>query len=223
MVAIGFLFFSLALVKWSRTWSRVTMNSMDSPCALWNNGHPSQSEDAWLNGAQTGDTVQRSGPFPFDSHSTGVAWPQWDACFPQVAVSDAPPQCWCRGASRPFFAQWAGLENRRPHILAHLLCTHTLSCTLHTLRGLSPLSWKFWHEQLLRVREWQVYSRFQQAQRGEAGWQSSGITNRVEAMCWTKWAACLSASLFLPRGFLDERCLSLDVYTLLRSHLCSVL
>lgn len=49
------------------------MSSMDGPCALCNNGHPSQSEDAWLNGAQTGDTVQCSGPFPFDSHSTGVA------------------------------------------------------------------------------------------------------------------------------------------------------
>lgn len=46
-------------------------DSMDGPCARRNNGHPSQSERSWFNGAQTGDTVQCSGPFPFDSHSTG--------------------------------------------------------------------------------------------------------------------------------------------------------
>lgn len=104
-------------------------------------------------------------------------------------------------------------KSRRPHRLAHLLHTHTLSCTLITLRGSSPLSRKFWHEQLLRVREWQVYSRFQQAQRGEAGWQLSGITTRVEAVCWTKWAACLPASLFPPQGFLDERSASPWMFT----------
>ena len=188
---------------------------MDDPCALRNNGHPSQSEDAWLNGAQTGDTVQCSGPFPFDSHSSGVAWPQWDACFPQVAVSDAPPQCQSRGARRPFFAQWAELEKQTPtQTQTHLSRTHTLSCTLHTLGVPSTLSRKFRHEQLLRVREWQVYSRFQQAHRGEADWQSSGITTRAEAVCWAKWAACLSASLYPPLGaFLDERSASPWMFT----------
>ncbi len=69
---IGSLFFSLALVqlkdkgkggkaallslynelyseitRWEwRTWSTVTMSSMDDACALRNNGHPSQGEDA---------------------------------------------------------------------------------------------------------------------------------------------------------------------------------
>lgn len=105
----------------------------------------------------------------------GVAWPQWDACFPQVAVSDAPPQCRGRGAGRPSFAQWAGLEKQTP-TQACTSHTHTHIHSVHTLRVCSPLWRKFWHEQLLRVREWQVYSRFQQAHRGEAGWQSSGIT-----------------------------------------------
>lgn len=188
---------------------------MDDPCALRNNGHPSKSENAWLNGAQTGDTVQCSGPFPSDSHSTGVAWPQWDACFPQVAVSDAPPQCQGRGARRPFSAQWAELEKQTPtQTLTHLSRTHTLSCTLHTLGVPGPLSRKFRHEQLRGIREWQVYSRSQQAQRREADWQSSGITTQVEAVCWTKWATCLSASPFPPRGFFRQAlCLSLDVYT----------
>lgn len=188
---------------------------MDDPHALRNNGHPSKSENAWLNGAQTGDTVQCSGPFPSDSHSTGVAWPQWDACFPQVAVSDAPPQCQGRGARRPFSAQWAELEKQTPtQTLTHLSRTHTLSCTHHTLRVPRPLSRKFRHEQLWGIREWQVYSRSQQAQRREADWQSSGITTQVEAVCWTKWAACLSASLASPRGFFRQALwLSLDVYT----------
>lgn len=113
----------------------------------------------------------------------------------------------------PSLPNGLGWKNRRPHRLTHLLCTRTLSCTLHTLGGLSPLSRKFWHEQLLRVREWQVYSRFQQAHGGEAHWQSSGITNGVEAVQWTKWAACLSASLFLPQGFLDERAASPWMFT----------
>lgn len=120
------------------------------------------SENAWLNGAQTGDTVQCSGPFPSDSHSTGVAWPQWDACFPQVAVSDAPPQCQGRGATRPFSVQWAELEKQTPtQTLTHLSRTHTLSCTLHAPGVPCPLSRKFRHEQLWGVREWQVYSRSQ--------------------------------------------------------------
>lgn len=90
---------------------------------------------------------------------------------------------------------WAGKIDAHTD-LHYLLRTHTLSCTLHTLGGLSPLSRKFWRVQLLSVREWQVYSRFQQAHRGEAGRQSSRITNRVKAACWTKWAAsvCLSLS-----------------------------
>lgn len=40
-------------------------------CALPNNGHPFQRDHAWFNGAHTGDTVQCSGPFPFDSHCKG--------------------------------------------------------------------------------------------------------------------------------------------------------
>lgn len=201
-LTISSLFSSPAPVEGCRTWTTVTMSSMDDPHALRNNGHPSKSENAWLNGAQTGDTVQCSGPFPSDSHSTGVAWPQWDACFPQVAVSDAPPQCQGRGARRPFSAQWAELEKQTPtQTLTHLSRTHTLSCTHHTLRVPRPLSRKFRHEQLWGIREWQVYSRSQQAQRREADWQSSGITTQVEAVCWTKWATCLSASLASPRGF----------------------
>lgn len=61
------------------------------------------------NGALTGDTVQCSGPFPSDSHFTGVAWPQWDACFLQAAESDAPPQCQGRekslGATQAIFKE----------------------------------------------------------------------------------------------------------------------
>lgn len=109
-------------------------------------------------------------------------------------------------------------KNRRPHRLSHISHAHIhSSCTLHTLGAPSPLSRKFRHEQLWGVREWQVYSRFQQAHRREADWQLSGITTRVEAVCRTKWAACLSASLLPPRGFLGQAlCLSLDVYTSLR-------
>lgn len=98
---------------------------------------------------------------------------------------------WGGGATRPFLAQWAELE---PQTLTHPLSTHTLWSTLHTLRVNSPLSRKFWREQLLRVRQWQVYSRFLQAHKREADWQSCGITTRVEAVCRTKWASCLSAS-----------------------------
>lgn len=107
---------------------------------------------------------------------------------------------------------WAG-KYRHPHRPTHLSHTHTLTCTLHTLRGFSPLSSKFWHEQLLRVKEWQVYSKLQQAHRREVGWQSSGITTWVEAVCRTKWAACLSASLCLPEGFLDKRSASPWMFT----------
>lgn len=107
---------------------------------------------------------------------------------------------------------WAG-KSRHPLRPAHLLHTHTLTCTLPTLRGSSPLSSKFWHEQLLRVKEWQVYSKLQQAHRREVGWQSSGITTWVEAVCRTKWAACLPASLFLPEGFLDKRSASPWMFT----------
>lgn len=118
--------FSLSL-RWLASESRVTdkvTKSMNGPCVLCNNRHPSQSKEAWLNGAQTGDTVQCSGPFPFNSYSIGVAWPQWDACFPQVAVSDAQPQCRCRGARRPLSAQWAGLEQQTP--------TPTCTSLMHT-------------------------------------------------------------------------------------------
>lgn len=66
----------------------------------------------------------------------------------------------------PSLPNGPGWNNRRPHRLAHLLCTRALSCTPHALRGLSPLSKKFWHEQLLSVSEWQVYSSFQQAHGG---------------------------------------------------------
>lgn len=119
-----------------------------------------------------------------------------------------------RRARRPFFAQWAGLEKQTPtQTCASLSHTHALTCTLHTLRGSSPLSSKFWHEQLLRVKEWQVYSSFQQAHRREVGWQSCGITTWVEAVCRTKWAACLSASLFLPQGILDKRSASPWMFT----------
>ena len=38
---------------------------MDGPCALRNNGHPSQSEDAWLNGAQTGGYCAMFRPISF--------------------------------------------------------------------------------------------------------------------------------------------------------------
>lgn len=105
-------------------------------------------------------------------------------------------------------------KNRRPHRLLHISYAHIHSVASFTPSGSpSPLSRKFWREQLLRVREWQVYSRFQQAHRREADWQSSGFTTRVEAVCWTKWAACLSASLFPPRGFLDERSASPWMFT----------
>lgn len=101
----------------------------------------------------------------------------------------------------PSLPNGLGWESRRPHRLAHRLHAHPLGCTLPALGGSGPLSREFWHEQLLRVREWQVYSRFQQAQKGEAGWQSSGITTPVEAPCRTKWAVCLPASLFPLRAF----------------------
>lgn len=51
--------------------STQSMSSMDDPCALRNNGHPSKSENGRPNGAQAGDTVQCSGPFPSHSHSAG--------------------------------------------------------------------------------------------------------------------------------------------------------
>lgn len=46
------------------------MSSMDDLRAPRNNGHPSKSENGRLNGAQAGDTVQCSGPFPSHSHSS---------------------------------------------------------------------------------------------------------------------------------------------------------
>lgn len=112
---------------------------------------------------------------------------------------------------------WAGKTDA--HTDSHTSLTHTYTPVApFTPSGPpSPLSRKFRHEQLWGVREWQVYSRFQQAHRREADWQLSGITTRVEAVCRTKWAACLSASLLPPRGFLGQAlCLSLDVYTSLR-------
>lgn len=62
----------------------------------------------------------------------GMAWPQWDACFPQVAVSDAPPQCRGRGARRPFFAQWVGLEKQTP------MASHISYARIHSVELLTP-------------------------------------------------------------------------------------
>lgn len=46
-------------------------DSKDNPCDLDSSGHPSQGEHVWFNEAQIGDTVQCSGPFPFDSLCSG--------------------------------------------------------------------------------------------------------------------------------------------------------
>lgn len=137
---------------WCRTWGSVSLDSMDSPCVLCNNGHPSHSEDAWLNGAQTGDTVQCSGPFPFDSHSTGDGMtPMRRLLSPggSERCSSAVPG---QGSEETLLCPvgWAGKTDA--HGLAHLLCTHTLSWTLCTLGASSPLSRKFQCKQLLGVR-----------------------------------------------------------------------
>lgn len=106
----------------------MTIGSMDGPCALRNNGHPSQSEDAWLNGAQTGDTVQCSGPFPFDSHSTrGGMTPMRRLLSP-----GGSERCSLHGVGAgergdPSLPSGLGWKSRRPHRPAHRLRTHPLS------------------------------------------------------------------------------------------------
>lgn len=143
---------SSPLMWWCRTWGSVSLDSMDSPCVLRNNGHPSHSEDAWLNGAQTGDTVQCSGPFPFDSHSTGDGMTPMRRLLSPGGSERCSSAVSGQGSEETLLCPvgWAGKTDA--HGLAHLLCTHTLSWTLCTLGASSPLSRKFQCKQLLGVR-----------------------------------------------------------------------
>lgn len=112
---------------------------------------------------------------------------------------------WGQGSEEtlPYPVGRAGKTHAHRH--AHLHISHTRTHSVAPFapsRGSRLCSSKFWMEQLLRVKEWQVHSRFQQAHRGEVGWQSSGITTWVEAVCpWlSELRVCLPLS-FSPRAF----------------------
>lgn len=175
-------------------------DSKDNPCDLDSSGHPSQGEHVWFNEAQIGDTVQCSGPFPFDSLCSG------SGMTPMRRLLSPGGSEWCSSTVQEqeergdpsLFAQWVGLH-AHPFVPTP---PPQLPC---------PLSRKFWHKQLWSAREWQVYSRFQQACKGGACWWSGGITTRVEAVLQTY---CLS--FFAPGGFF------LTVYTSLGFVCCEL-
>lgn len=118
-------------------------------------------------------------------------------------------------------------KNRRPNRLSitSLMHTYTQLHPSHPRGTPAHPQGNFDMSNYGGFREWQVYSRSQHPHRREADWQSSGNTTQVEAVCWTKWAACLSVCLsFLPsRHFRQALCLSLDVYTSLRLPISSLL
>lgn len=171
--------------------------------------HPREVR-SWFNGAQTGETVQCSGPFPFDSHSTGGGvTPMRRLLSPggsercsfleQEQRSEETPVC-------PVV--WA--EGTETHAGSHISSTHTHLHPLHPWGGFQThFQGNFWHRQLLSVRKWQVYSGFETGPR-----RRRGLT--IEPVQWTNWAECLFVPLW---GFFRwAPCLSLDVYTSLRFH-----
>lgn len=131
----------LPLVRGGAGHEAVRLNGC--PCVLCNNGHPSQSGRSWFNGAQTGDTVQCSGPFPFDSHSTGGGvTPMRRLLSPGGSERCSFSVQEQRSEETPASPRWVGLkkqtstQDRTSH-------PPTLTYTLRTLGLYNPLSRKF--------------------------------------------------------------------------------
>lgn len=95
--------------------------------------HP-REECSWFNGAQTGGTVQCSGPFPFDSLSTGGGvTPMRRLLSPGGSERCSFLEQEQRSEETPALSRWFGLKKQ-----AHAARPPTLTYTLCTLGGPQP-------------------------------------------------------------------------------------